>query len=169
MRSWKWALWGAAGLAVAALGGTAYTFGGAPLRAGVDRDPKKLIPSFAKKLNILFARMRARGFDPLLWEGYRTPARAAELATKGTGIRLSMHSYGAAADILSESKLWNASPAFWKALGEEATALGLVWGGYWSDEDKDRPHVQAVALEDQDGFRAMGPSERSAFVASRLA
>lgn len=167
MNRWLW--WGAAGLTALGFAGTRFTYGGAPIRAGVDRDPKKLIPSFAKKLNVLFARMRAQGFDPMLWEGYRTPARADALATKGTGIHLSMHSYGAAADIVSESKLWNASPAFWQALGREAKALNLTWGGDWTGDNHDAPHVQALTVGEQNAFRAMGPNERSAFVTARLA
>jgi hypothetical protein len=140
-----------------------YSYGGAPRRSGVDRDPANLLPGFADKLEILFQRMRARGFKPYLWEGRRSAARAGKLAAGGTGIKLSMHILGAAADILDENKLWSASPAFWSALGEESRRLGLTWGGNWRRADK--PHVQAVAVSQQTAFRSMSPAERSQFVA----
>lgn len=77
----------------------------------------------------------------MLWEGYRTPERAKLLAAQGVGVADSMHSYGAAVDIVSRSKLWS-DPAFFAVLGQEAEALGMTWGGRFSRVD--RPHVQAV-------------------------
>lgn len=145
-----WMLWAAGGVALLAFAGNNYSFGG-DSASKLDRDPKKLLPDFASKLELLFQRMRARGFDPVLWEGYRSPARAAALAKKGTGIADSLHSYGAAADIVDRKLLWDATPAFWSALGQEAQKLGLTWGGTFGD----KPHVQAVSLQQQDAFRAM--------------
>jgi hypothetical protein len=162
--SWQaWALGG--GILALALGGgtTGYVYGGSAIRSGVSRDPGKLLKPFAAKLNTLFKRMRARGFKPMLWEAFRSPARAGRLADKGTGIRLSMHSLGAAVDIVDADKLWGASRAFWDALGFEAGRLGLVWGGLWRSPD--RPHVQALTVSDQNAFRAMVPSQRASFVA----
>ncbi len=140
-----------------------YVYGGDPRRSDVDRDPQKLLPGFADKLNRLFIRMRARGFQPYLWEGYRSPQRAAELAAKGTGIRFSMHTLGAAGDIVDANALWGASPAFWRALCQEADRLGLTWGGAWISSD--RPHVQALTVSDQVAFRAMTPTQQAQFVA----
>lgn len=145
-----------------ALGGAAYTFGGPMLKAGVDRDPKKLAPPFARKVEKLFQRLRARGYQPMLWEGYRTPARAAQLAKDGTGIALSMHSLGLAVDVVdgsNPSNPWNASPGFYKAVGEEAENLGLIWGGRWPKADM--PHIQAIPVSQQTAFRAMTASERN--------
>jgi peptidoglycan L-alanyl-D-glutamate endopeptidase CwlK len=142
----------------------AYSYGGAPLKAGIDRQPKKLLPRFARKIETLFQRLRARGYQPMLWEGYRTPERAAELEQRGTGIRLSMHSLGAAVDVVdgSTGNPWKASPGFWRALGEEAEKLGLTWGGRW--KSKDMPHVQAIPVSQQTVFRAMTHNERNQIV-----
>lgn len=143
-----------------------YNYGGSPLQVGVDRDPKHLIPSFAKKLNKLFSAMRARGYKPLLWEGLRTPERASQLAAKGLGISNSLHIYGAAADIVDEStapRYWDGAPGFWTALGQEAKKLGLTWGGDFSS--RDLPHVQAITVAQESRFRAAAPSERAAMAA----
>ena len=116
----------------------------------------------------LFQRLRARGFDPYLWEGWRDPARAAKLAKKGTGIRLSMHSLGAGVDIVNGAQLkaggspWVAPQQFWDAVGQEARKLGLTWGGVWTKGDK--PHVQAITVRQQVAFRQMNDSQRAAYV-----
>lgn len=137
-----------------------YSFGGEPLRGTIDRDPRKLIPSFAAKVETLFQRMRVLGFEPMLWEGYRSPERAAELAARGVGVATSMHCYGAAVDIVERTKLWSAPASFWSALGEEAEALGLTWGGRFTRADK--PHVQAVPVREQAALRALTDDERRA-------
>lgn len=141
---------------------TRYSYGGPPLKAGIDRDPGNLLPGFAARVELLFARMRERGFHPLLWEGLRTPARAAELERKGTGSARSIHCLGAAVDILDEATKWNAPEAFWLALGGSAAELGLTWGGEW--RKRDLPHVQAVSVREQQAFREMSEAERADFV-----
>lgn len=159
------AIGGAALLLLGGGGAAAYVYGGASTRRGVDRDPKKLLKPFASKLNTLFRRMRARGYQPKLWEGRRSAERAAGLAKKGTGIKLSMHVLGAAVDIVDGStpNPWKASPGFWTALGQEARKLGLTWGGDWTKGDF--PHVQALAVNQQTAFRRMTPTQRASFVA----
>ncbi len=131
-----------------------FTFGG-PDHRGLSRDPAKLLPSFARKLELLFEALRARNFDPMLNEGFRSFERAAALAKNAAagGPRASansMHCYGAAADIISASRLWD-HPKFFEALGQESKRLGLVWGGDFGD----RPHVQALPIEAQDGLRKL--------------
>lgn len=134
----------AGGLAAMAVrSGSAFSYGGPEIRKGISRDPKLLLPTFAAKVELLFQALRARGEDPLLWEGYRTPARAIELEKRGTGSRKSLHSYGAAVDIV-DSKLFWSNPKFFEALGQEAKKLGLTWGGDWKGDEYDAPHVQAV-------------------------
>ncbi len=137
----------------------------------VDSSLDKLVPSFRAKVLELLARMRARGLRPLVFETYRTPARAAELAKKGTGVALSQHSLGLAVDIIDAAKKWDAPPAFWNALHEEALALGLgrikrrdakgnlVW---------DYPHVQAMPGAYDAQMRALASTEkREAFLRER--
>lgn len=150
---------------------TGYDWGEVPrldARTGtwLDRDPSKLVPSFARKIDQLFRALRAQGYDPVFWEGYRSPERAAEMARLGVGIKDSMHSYGAAADIIDRAKLWNA-PAFFKALGAQAKALGLTWGGDWTRGDL--PHVQAIPVTAQNALRAAPVASRDAVVRRYLA
>jgi hypothetical protein len=143
------------------------SIGGPSVRSGVNRDDSTLLPAFRKKMVTLFERMRARGYDPYLWEAKRSRERAIELANKGTGITLSMHLYGAAADVVSESSLWSPPQDFWKALRDEATKLGLVSGFDWTNPDK--PHVQAITVIEQAAFRKMDDWDQERFVGSRLA
>lgn len=136
---------------------------GREIRAGVNRDPGLLLPAFAAKIETLFQRLRQQGHDPLLWEGYRSPERAQALSDRGAGVRLSMHCLGAAVDVVHADDYWSAGRDFWDALGEEAEALGLTWGGRW--RRRDFPHVQAVAVRYQARFLSMGEDERRVFVA----
>lgn len=165
----RWVPWAVgAGLLALLFSKKSYSFGGPELRAGIDRDPKKLLPGFADKVEKLFQRMRARGFNPLLWEGYRTPERAAALhAANPTGaISDSIHSYGGAVDIVDGAFLperEGVSPGFWTALGEETEKLALTWGGRFSNHDV--RHVQGVSVREQNAFRSATPSERASMVA----
>lgn len=144
--------------------GTAeYSYGGAEIRAGVDRDPRNLLPPFAAKVELLFQRLRAQGLEPMLWEGFRTFQRAEKLAAKGTGIVKSMHCYGAAVDIVDEDDLWGGPRDLWEAIGREAEDLGLTVL-YRNGRRVDLPHVQAVAVRDQAKFRLMNEEERIAFL-----
>jgi hypothetical protein len=151
-RPWLWLLGvggGVVGALILSRRRRSYSFG-RPDTATLSRDPKLLLPSFADTLEVLFQRMRARGFDPCLHEGYRTPARAAELDRQGKGKSDSLHIYGAAADIVSCSTQWS-DPKFFRALGAEAEALGLTWGGRFMDGDSN--HVQAVPYEAENELR----------------
>lgn len=161
--AWVWWAGGGA-LLVLLASGESGAFGG-PNRGEISRDPKLLLPAFAARLAVLFRRMRARGFDPMLFEGWRSPARAAALAAKGTGKLISTHTAGAGADIVSASKLWS-DPAFFVALGQEAEAIGLSWGGRFHDADLN--HVQAVSPKNEATLVAKAPAARNAYVASLL-
>ena len=140
-----------------------FSYGGDPIRKGVNRDPLMLLHPFAVKVDVLFQRLRKQGHDPILFEGYRTPERAQKLSDKGTGIKLSTHCLGAAVDILDADGMWSASPDFWDAIGDEAESLGM-YVLYRNGKRRDRPHVQAVAVRDQNKFRAMTEDERKEFV-----
>jgi len=116
-------------------------------RSRVDSSLEKLVPSFRVKVLELLQRMRGLGFRPVVFETYRSPSRAAELAAKGTGVALSQHTLGLAVDILDAEKMWDAPRVFWDALHRNALELGLgrikrrdVNGNL----DWDLPHVQAL-------------------------
>jgi hypothetical protein len=120
-----------------------YSYGGASIiRHGleINRNPNLLVPAFADILETLFNNLREKGFDPMLWEGYRSPERVKFLVKQGTGIAESLHLKGRAVDIVSRTELWS-NPSFFAALGQEAKQLGLVWGGDFSSR-RDFPHVE---------------------------
>jgi peptidoglycan L-alanyl-D-glutamate endopeptidase CwlK len=112
-----------------------------------DRDWRKLNPAFMQTVLQLFSRMEARGYPLALLEGYRSPERQDMLADLGSHVTnarglQSRHRFGLAADIapvrdgrllISERDPW-AFEAY-QALGQEAEALGLVWGGRWNLRD----------------------------------
>ena len=128
----------------------------------LNRDPESLLPSFADRVEILFQRLRALGFDPIVNEAYRSPERGARLKDLGysqAGDK-SMHVHGAAVDILSASGGWQGSEDLWQAMGPIAEELGLVWGGRWSFYDP--AHVQAVAVNEQGKLRSSGEPDELA-------
>lgn len=141
-----------------------FSYGGEPLRRGIDRDPGRLLPGFAANVDRLFHALREDGHDAILWEGYRSPERALKLFHRGTGIKNSIHCYGGAVDILDAEGMWTASRSFWDAIGDEAEALGLTVL-YRNGRRVDRPHVQAIPVREQRAFRRMTDAERAARVA----
>nr|WP_294867921.1 M15 family metallopeptidase [uncultured Pseudogulbenkiania sp.] len=112
-----------------------------------DRDWNKLDAAFVQTVLRVMARLEARGFPMTLLEGYRSPERQDALAGQGTLVTKakggqSKHQYGLAVDlapvrngkvVVSERAPWAMSA--YLALGEEATAAGLTWGGTWSFKD----------------------------------
>lgn len=131
------------------------------------RDMSRLASAFRAAVERVVARLEAEGFDPMVFETLRTrerqwwifgkgrtaeqcvaagvPAKYAwpegARATNANSYLVSVHGHGLAVDIVSKSKLWGASAAFWKALGEAVRDEGLTWGGDWKSP-VDRPHVQ---------------------------
>ncbi len=119
-----------------------------------DRDWRKLDQDFMQLILYLLTRMEARGYPMVLLEGYRSPEKQARLAEQGAhvtqaGAWQSKHQFGLAVDLapikngvlmISERDAW-AFEAY-LALGEEAQAIGLNWGGRWSM--KDYGHIEAA-------------------------
>ena len=112
-----------------------------------DRDWSHMDPAFVQDVLRVMERMKARGFPMVLLEGYRSAERQNRLAGGSTKVTQakggeSKHQYGLAADlapvrggkvVISERDPW-AMQAY-NALGEEAKAQGLGWGGVWSFRD----------------------------------
>ena len=121
-----------------------------------DKKLRSMKPEMAAKVRIVLERLAARGFQPKIFYGWRSVAVQAQLFAEGKSkVRFSFHnaqlpdgtpcSY--AADIIDARFAWTAqaeSSGFWKALGEEARAEGMVWGGDWASF-RDWAHVQLVA------------------------
>lgn len=157
----------AAGLVASGLLSSGYSYGGPDLPNGVSRDPRLLLPTFARKLDILFRELRAAGWDPLLHEGFRTPERAALLAAQGVGKVDSLHPFGAAADIISARYLWS-NPKFFQAMAARARPLGLTAGLDFSQPDPD--HIQAIPYARENAFRKLtSVASRDAYVKQYLA
>jgi hypothetical protein len=134
--------------------------------------PAGLVPPFREAVATLVQHLKAGGFKPHVHETYRSPKRAKELVDAGRSRArggLSMHCYGMAADIICADHLWSCEArdcAFYEALGREARALGMTWGGDWDGDgvtreqrEHDLPHVQAVPFEAQAAVRRGKPKE----------
>lgn len=135
-------------------------------------------PKFAQAVRVVLEDLKAKGFDPLVYETMRTPERQSWLAgfgvhyddgrglvTHATNVYQSWHAFGTACDIISYSREWDAPSEFWNALGHAAIARGLAWGGLW--HMRDLPHIQwggpmrvspsdrALVLLKEDGLEAV--------------
>ncbi len=125
-----------------------------PLVRFASRQWDLLDPEFRRRLLVVFQLLRERhGYEAVLIEGYRTPARQQQLAALGpattqAGAFESYHQFGLAADIaflrdnrvvISERDPW--AMAGYRLLGETAGRVGLVWGGSWRSI-QDYGHVE---------------------------
>jgi hypothetical protein len=108
-----------------------------------------LAPKFRAALEAMLAQMP----DAIVGETVRTPERQEYLfgfgrfydddrgkVTAASSALFSWHGYGLAADIWKKGVLWQASPTWFRTMGEVAKANGLDWGGDWTV--RDLPHVQ---------------------------
>ncbi len=149
--AWPWVL-GACVLGVAVVASKPkYTFG-RPNTAKLNRDPARLQPAFADKLERLFRLLWADpdGKDAVLNEGWRSRERAKQLAGGGTGIEDSMHCYGLGADIVHRRLGWGAKtdkptdpvPRLFKAVAKYAKQVGL----FQLPNGQDPAHVQGVPV-----------------------
>jgi hypothetical protein len=143
--------------------------------------PAGLVPAFRDALSVLERQLRGAKLKPRLFETYRSPKRAQELVEAGKSRArggLSMHCYGMAADIICAEHFWSCEQhgcQFYVALGREARALGMTWGGDWDDDgitreqrEHDLPHVQAVPITAQAAVRRAKPAELQALAEQHL-
>jgi len=112
-----------------------------------------LNPDFRSKVKTLLKKMEELGFKPKIFYGWRSVEVQQELVRKGRSrVRFSFHNAqrpdgtpnAYAADIIDRRYGWSNKPAtqkYWKAQGEEAKKLGLIWGGVWKNP-WDPAHVQ---------------------------
>lgn len=132
-------------------------------------DVELLLPCFVPVAKRLLAALAERGFDPVPRDTLRTAEEALRNAKKGVGIVDSVHCHGAAMDVICGDHGWDCAAngcEFFAAVGEIAEDMGLVWGGRW--KRRDLPHVQCVAVKDQDALRRLRTwAEKDAFVKAR--
>lgn len=115
-----------------------------PNLGGASRDWNLLDADYRQRLLAAYRIMREEhGYEMVLIEGYRSPERQEELASKGShvtnaGAYQSYHQYGLAADsaflrdgkvVVSEKDPW--AMRGYELFGETAERVGLTWGGRW--------------------------------------
>lgn len=114
-------------------------------------------PELARRVRVLCERLAARGITVEVVQGLRSFAEQDKLFAQGrtapgkivTRARggQSNHNFGLAVDLcpfVNGKPDWNASPAIWQQIGNQAERLGLEWGGNWKFVDL--PHVQLSAM-----------------------
>lgn len=119
-----------------------------PMLADASRNWGLLHTEFGQRLLLAFKIMKEQhGYDMVLLEGYRSPARQDMLANQGSHVSnarafQSYHQYGLAADcaflkdgklIISEKDPW--AMQGYRLYGQVAESLGLTWGGRWTMMD----------------------------------
>ena len=119
-----------------------------PMLDGASRNWQLLDQDYAQRLLLVFKIMKdVHGYDMVLLEGYRSPARQNLLAAAGPQVTnakafQSYHQYGLAADcafmhegklIISEKNAW--AMRGYHLYGVAAESVGLRWGGRWAMMD----------------------------------
>lgn len=95
---------------------------------------KNLKPELVEKVKKVLNAMEDAGYQPAVWEGYRTKAQQKEKVDKGYSTTMnSKHCKGLAVDIVDKRHLWNINYVhpFWSTLGRAYEEHGLRWGGVW--------------------------------------
>lgn len=125
-----------------------------PLAVTASREWALLDTEFRKRLLVVYRVMQEKhGYEMVLLEGYRSPARQEELAALGGNVTRakafeSWHQYGLAADsafrragrvVVSEKDAWAARG--YELFGQVAAEAGLTWGGSWKSI-RDLGHVE---------------------------
>jgi peptidoglycan L-alanyl-D-glutamate endopeptidase CwlK len=120
-----------------------------------DKKIQSMHPDLRPKVQAVVAALQKRGFQAKIFFAWRSVAVQLEIFKKGhTKVKFSFHNAqkkdgtpnAYAADIIDGRYAWSAKAekeGFWKALGEEAHAQGLYWGGDWKTF-RDWAHVQLV-------------------------
>lgn len=117
---------------------------------------RSLNPEFRRKVTKVLSALKQRGFQPKIFFGWRSVQVQLQLVRKGNStVKFSFHNAQTkkgvpnayAADVIDSR--WGWAPAaekngFWTALGEEAKAVGLYWGGDWVSFTKLVEHPKPV-------------------------
>lgn len=110
-------------------------------------------PVFRAKVRSVLGTLATQGFQPHIVYGWRSVEVQQRLVAEGKSkVRFSFHNAqkpdgtpnALAADVVDKRWSWTKeaeSNGFWKALGNSAKCLGLVWGGDWTSFP-DVAHIQ---------------------------
>lgn len=130
-------------------------WGGDSSRWSLDKKLRSMHPELRPKVTAVLEALARRGYQPKVFFAWRSVAVQLAIFEKGhTKVKFSFHNAqhkdgtpnAYAADIIDARYGWSAQAAasgFWKALGEEAHAQQLHWGGDWKSF-RDWAHVQLV-------------------------
>lgn len=122
--------------------------------ASADRRWERVDGDLRQRVLAIYQAMARQGYRMVLVEGYRSPARQAELARRGSGTTLagagqSCHQYGLAIDsaLYRDGRLqWDMEDPWtrrgYMLYGRLASEAGLEWGGNWR-RLKDYVHVES--------------------------
>ena len=120
-----------------------------------DKKLQSLKTSLRPKVESLITALQARNYQPKIVFAWRSIAVQLTLYKQGKSkVKFSFHNAqlrdgtpnAYAADIIDARYAWSPqaqTSGFWDALGVEAKALGLYWGGDWASF-RDWAHVQSV-------------------------
>jgi peptidoglycan L-alanyl-D-glutamate endopeptidase CwlK len=120
-----------------------------------EKKVQSMHPDLRPKVEAVIAALQKRGFQAKIFFAWRSVAVQLEIFKKGhTKVKFSFHNAqkkdgtpkAYAADIIDSRYAWTPkaeTEGFWKALGEEAHAQSLYWGGDWKTF-RDWAHVQLV-------------------------
>lgn len=115
-----------------------------------------LPPGMRAQVECTLGRLKAGGWDPMVFETYRSDERQKYLYSYGRtrpGSKVTnakdaittVHHYRLAVDIIHRTKGWD-HPKFFHWLGIHAESCGLVSGAFWR-KFPDRPHAQFGAWD----------------------
>lgn len=145
---------GANGKPVSGLANKNTDFRGDEARWSQETKLASLDPEMAEKVKKLMQALKARGFEPKIFYGWRSGKTQQRLKKQGKSqVSFSFHNAtkdeqpaSLAADIIDKNIAWTGPKdkvqSYRTAIGEEAKKLGLTWGGDWSFDDW--AHVQLL-------------------------
>jgi hypothetical protein len=121
-------------------------------RAFIERKLKQVHPALARKVRRLIEDLEAKGHQPTIGSGWRSPGEQLVIFNRGDStVKFSFHNAvtpkgeacALAVDIVDARHGWDSSKRYWTDLGHYAGVHGLVWGGHWK-RFPDVAHVQGL-------------------------
>ena len=133
-----------------------------------DDDLGKLAPKMQERVEAALAECHAQTLDAKVFEALRSQELQSVYYARGRtvfppehpvtyadDVLHSWHGYGLAVDVISQSKGWDRSPAWFTAVAETFKRHGVDWGGDWTERKRDLPHFQFGGLRDSPSARAI--------------
>ena len=125
-----------------------------PTAATVTNDMEVLAPKFKIAIVAALAECDSLGLDAMVYETYRTDALARVYYARGRTVKPpekpvtnahdnvhSWHGFSLAADVIHQTRPWDATPSGWVRVAQVFKRHGCAWGGDWRGF-RDLPHYQ---------------------------